>query len=97
MLTGDCVVVRIFQSTLPVRGGTFVSTSGKTNPYISIHPPRAGRDNIGRSLQKGHWNFNPPSPCGEGRRAAYFFRFHVEISIHPPRAGRDASHVVLLS
>ena len=36
-------------------------------PYISIHPPRAGRD-----LRINEWKnqslyFNPPSPCGEGQ------------------------------
>ena len=56
-----------FQSTLPLRGGTI-------DPYffprlcdISIHPPHAGRDaGSQRRVARGQ-NFNPPSPCGEGR------------------------------
>ncbi len=35
---------------------------------ISIHPPRVGRDSSGWSWGGMDWNFNPPSPCGEGRR-----------------------------
>ena len=37
---------------------------------ISIHPPRAGRD-VARSLPVPLADdFNPPSPCGEGRAEA---------------------------
>ena len=34
-------------------------------------------------------NFNPPSPCGEGRVLHGFGVPVNAISIHPPRAGRD--------
>ena len=34
----------IFQSTLPVWGGTMSSASINQSPTISIHPPRVGRD-----------------------------------------------------
>ena len=34
-------------------------------------------------------NFNPPSPCGEGRFRRGAHRVAVGISIHPPRVGRD--------
>ena len=34
-------------------------------------------------------NFNPPSPCGEGRPAAARPEEEPEISIHPPRVGSD--------
>ena len=33
-------------------------------------------------------NFNPPSPCGEGRQVVLLSQ-NLVISIHPPRAGRD--------
>ena len=79
----------IFQSTLPMRGGTHAERSQDNNRRISIHPPHAGRDtdmsrrkqardisihppHAGRDgtgakkIQKNQ-NFNPPSPCGEGR------------------------------
>ena len=34
----------IFQSTLPVGGGTGKRRAGKSGGAISIHPPRGGRD-----------------------------------------------------
>ena len=37
-------VVPLFQSTLPVRGGTAELNQGQTWDFISIHPPREGRD-----------------------------------------------------
>ena len=57
------IVPWLFQSTLPVRGGTgdFEKTGSITE--ISIHPPREGRDLSAFSLalsRTGH--FNPPSP-----------------------------------
>ena len=39
--------------------------------------------------KKAQVNFNPPSPCGEGRPLFSFFTPPVAISIHPPRVGRD--------
>ena len=60
-----------FQSTRPVRGGTFLAFQSTGNRIISIHPPRAGRD---RALP-GHWqgrlDFNPPAPCGAGHAGAF--------------------------
>ena len=35
----------LFQSTLPVRGGTLTRLAEVFEQEISIHPPRAGRDN----------------------------------------------------
>ena len=36
------------------------------NAYISIHPPRAGRDGRPDEGSGLATYFNPPSPCGEG-------------------------------
>ena len=57
-----------FQSTLPVWGGTGQPKNTRYPDFISIHPPRVGRD-LPRQPMFVHpaWNFNPPSPCGEGR------------------------------
>ena len=61
------LVLLPFQSTLPVRGGTSQSSITLVDIAISIHPPRAGRDTA-VAMREGHTNdFNPPSPCGEGR------------------------------
>ena len=80
--------VHLFQSTLPVWGGTFLFCQDSIPVAISIHPPRVGRDQyttcaasegaisihpprVGRdgSDYGPVWHifdFNPPSPCGEG-------------------------------
>ena len=56
----------IFQSTLPVWGGTAGGKHQKRRWSISIHPPRVGRDLSPRSWAGYPADFNPPSPCGEG-------------------------------
>ena len=38
---------------------------------ISIHPPRVGRDQRCQNDDKKRADFNPPSPCGEGRYVVY--------------------------
>ena len=59
-----------FQSTLPMRGATMVSTRLPPNNKISIHAPHAGSDISGPLPPSTPSNFNPRSPCGErqGRR-----------------------------
>ena len=56
-----------FQSTLPVWGGTKTHYLHGNNYYISIHPPRVGRDSVAAETGNLLIYFNPPSPCGEGR------------------------------
>ena len=60
--------IDVFQSTLPVWGGTGGTTRAIPFPLISIHPPRVGRD-PGHHQRGGspQTDFNPPSPCGEGQ------------------------------
>ena len=43
-LAGQWILVRLFQSTLPVRGVTYVSDQDKAWYKISIHTPREGSD-----------------------------------------------------
>ena len=57
--------------------------------WISIHPPRAGRDRQNQVRLAKNQNFNPPAPCGAGRGGARTHDIPAHISIHPPRAGRD--------
>ena len=77
-------------------GGTFIPEGRiEEKNRISIHPPRVGRDCSWTRYGTRRVNFNPPSPCGEGRTA-----FHIPInlrliSIHPPRVGRDCFLVAL--
>ena len=72
-----------------MRGGTKLSAVWYCLRPISIHPPRAGRDHKLHPLQHRSCYFNPPSPCGEGRKRHGLLQ-EADISIHPPRAGRDA-------
>ena len=58
----------MFQSTLPVWGGTQAHHRDRPELDVSIHPPRVGRDYIRRWGDGVPRCFNPPSPCGEGRR-----------------------------
>ena len=54
-----------FQSTLPMRGATKMTTSVMAPYNISIHAPHAGSDD-GKILKAGSLkDFNPRSPCGE--------------------------------
>ena len=56
-----------FQSTRPVRGGTSRRQGLQTHvSIISIHPPRAGRDQVRWVKDNKRKHFNPPAPCGAG-------------------------------
>ena len=58
-------VLKIFQSTLPMRGATVVLMLFVVSFVISIHAPHAGSDRFhSMDVPKG-WHFNPRSPCGE--------------------------------
>ena len=56
----------LFQSTLPMRGGTVLLPAGLQESPISIHPPRGRRDPLLAALPVPLLHFNPPSPWGEG-------------------------------
>ena len=50
---------------------------------ISIHPPRVGRDRTIYRLVAPARDFNPPSPCGEGRGSCH--DIHIDLSdFNPP-------------
>ena len=77
-----------FQSTRPVRGGTRKRGFAIRKANISIHPPRAGRDRIGRAVTvRSAISIHPPRAGRDSidRKAS----IEELISIHPPRAGRD--------
>ena len=56
---------------------------------ISIHSPRAGRDEYNNPAVYLLDNFNPLSPCGERHIENIKLADLTQISIHSPRAGRD--------
>ncbi len=60
----------LFQSTRPVRGATGRQRVHYMLKRISIHAPRAGRDNPCRRCLGGNRNFNPRAPCGARRPIA---------------------------
>ena len=77
-----------FQSTHPMRGGTGFFLRQAPVKIISIHPPHAGWDPNAIRIRRWRENFNPPTPCGVGRRQpgarAPSFQFQ---STHPMRGG----------
>ena len=54
----------LFQSTRPVRGATHVAGLFSTPTTVSIHAPRAGRDQHFRLMVLLSRCFNPRAPCG---------------------------------
>ena len=83
----------LFQSTRPVRGATVHTGIRAYDTSVSIHAPRAGRDDIGRSRRQSTAKFQSTRPVrgathdhGRDRRGA-------RVSIHAPRAGRDADQL----
>ena len=57
-----------FQSTHPVWDGTARRYFGDSTDWISIHPSRVGWDYILDPDMDMIEHFNPPIPCGMGRR-----------------------------
>src|SRR5690606_29938484 len=57
-----------FQSTLSMRRGTGLFLAVVPGLAISIHPLHAERDPKRSDWQRWSCYFNPPSPCGEGRK-----------------------------
>ena len=56
----------LFQSTLPVRGGTVTTLGGPSAWMISIHPPRAGRDGDFMSFDQRKYIFQSTLPVRGG-------------------------------
>ena len=77
-----CTYGWVFQSTLPVWGGTALPLLRGRGRAISIHPPRVGRDAGSQGRTGARRHFNPPSPCGEGRRG--ITQMHAEFDFNPP-------------
>ena len=79
----------VFQSTRPVRGATRNGFNGGSLNGISIHAPRAGRDDQQIAILRREFNISIHAPRA-GRDAGFQRRLcHTDISIHAPRAGRD--------
>ena len=82
-----------FQSTRPVRGETHAVGRADRRLFISIHSPRAGRDQ-GRDRRRwSRRHFNPLAPCGARLHLHRRRDGSENISIHSPRAGRDVVEI----
>ena len=79
----------LFQSTRPARGATFLSILSEQSKPVSIHAPRAGRDDGCTSARSGIRCFNPRAPRGARPQRVRRNVFRGKVSIHAPRAGRD--------
>ena len=58
--------------------------------FQSTHPVWDGTS-LGLAGRRGWWYFNPPIPCGMGRRSTARSKYQSPISIHPSRVGWDAA------
>ena len=78
-----------FQSTLPVWGGTQRPSGRTQRRFISIHPPRVGRDlqTFSVSILSTMISIHPPRVGRDFIIADYDHNYCI--SIHPPRVGRD--------
>ncbi len=77
-----------FQSTRPVRGGTFVEQYPQASISISIHPPRAGRDEITVPLAPITKKFQSTRPVRGGTRKSSSLVPHRTFqSTRPVRGG----------
>ena len=77
-----CQCIEIFQSTHPVWDGTLWIPSKNISQYISIHPSRVGWDAAAAQARSNPTHFNPPIPCGMGRRLSGFK--HRDHDFNPP-------------
>ena len=83
------MIIRLFQSTRPLRGATFEWCAEQYSGIISIHAPLAGRDPVPSAAQTWAEHFNPRAPCGARPNNKSMFDKGFTISIHAPLAGRD--------
>ena len=79
----------IFQSTRPVRGATKAFNQANAEANISIHAPRAGRDQEGKQAYGSNEQFQSTRPVRGATGAVGGHGVVQMISIHAPRAGRD--------
>ena len=79
----------LFQSTRPVRGATSTSTRCSTNAKgISIHAPRAGRDERAAQCCRSPRYFNPRAPCGARRVDCLTYIQHQNFNPRAPCGAR---------
>jgi len=79
-----------FQSTRPARAATAIRGSSATVNSVSIHAPRAGRDDRSAGAKEGHAMFQSTRPARAATTVQVTHIEDLQVSIHAPRAGRDS-------
>ena len=78
-----------FQSTRPVRGATWYDVFRAARTDVSIHAPRAGRDQATTTRHTTRYEFQSTRPVRGATLQRQKISCHSCVSIHAPRAGRD--------
>ena len=81
----------LFQSTRPARGATTRRVHLFISCPVSIHAPRAGRDDIPVDVPSAPQLFQSTRPARGATIGSAGTRLTLHVSIHAPRAGRDLS------
>ena len=84
--------LRLFQSTLPLRGATLYRADECVLHVFQSTLPLRGATPFPYAHQQERSNFNPRSPCGERRDGERWAAAQASISIHAPLAGSDSSN-----
>ena len=79
----------LFQSTLPVWGGTTMAEFARISDLFQSTLPVWGGTRIPRPLTQIHSEFQSTLPVWGGTYLTVSRSHPVDISIHPPRVGRD--------
>ena len=86
--------LRYFNPPAPCGAGRHLAVMLRQNPAISIHPPRAGRDDKERAMLDLDKEFQSTRPVRGGTCRCQGRCRNRSISIHPPRAGRDSRSAI---
>ena len=90
-------IYKLFQSTPPMQGATFIRHYKDADNVVSIHAPYAGSDSAFTSSRFLPVGFNPRPLCRERQVAAYSRPSLTAVSIHAPYAGSDDASVAARS
>ncbi len=72
-----------------MRGATLQDELDDVRDAVSIHAPRAGRDELSREIVNAPGVFQSTRPVRGATLDQFVKRILVAVSIHAPRAGRD--------
>ena len=93
-IAGCTMRLIVFQSTRPARGATNNALQTEIGRYVSIHAPRAGRDNTSGRSPRTRRCFNPRAPRGARRAGLVARRIGYEFQSTRPARGATPSKFV---